>query len=65
MLSNADSLKDDSILEWCEYFLRGLKNEIEKIDSLLDISYVKKIYYFQLSNMLYLESILQNKSQKY
>lgn len=42
MLSNADSLKDDAILEWCEYFLLGLKNEIEKIDSLLDINYVKK-----------------------
>lgn len=41
MLSKADSLKDDDILDWCEYFLLGLKNEIEKIDSLLDKQYVK------------------------
>ena len=41
MLSKADSLEDGDILQWCEYFLLGLKNEIEKIDSLLDIRYVK------------------------
>lgn len=42
MLSRADSLKNDDILSWCEYFLLGLKNEIEKIDSLLNKEYVKK-----------------------
>ncbi len=41
MLSKADSLSDVDLLEWCEYFLLGLKNEIEKIDSLLDKEYVK------------------------
>lgn len=41
MLSQADTLNDSDILEWCEYFLLGLKNEIEKIDSLLNIEYVK------------------------
>ena len=41
MLSKADSLIDEDILAWCEYFLQGLKNEIEKIDSLLDRKYVK------------------------
>ena len=41
MLSLADSLKNDDLLRWCEYFLLGLKNEIEKIDSLLDVDYVK------------------------
>ncbi len=35
MLSKADSLRDDDILQWCEYFLLGIKNEIEKIDFLL------------------------------
>lgn len=40
MLKQADSLQDDSILKWCEYFLLGLKNEIEKIDSLLNKKYV-------------------------
>lgn len=35
MLSHADSLKSDDLLAWCEYFLKGLKNEIEKIDNLL------------------------------
>jgi Fic family protein len=42
MLSLADSLKNEDILTWCEYFLLGLKNEIEKIDSLLNKEYVKK-----------------------
>ena len=41
MLSTADSLKDNDILHWCEYFLLGLKNEVEKIDSLLELDYVK------------------------
>ncbi len=39
-LSKADSLKDDDVLEWAEYFLLGLKNEIEKIDSLLKMDFV-------------------------
>ncbi len=41
MLSKADSLKDRDILAWSEYFLRGLKNEIEKIDSLMSVAYVR------------------------
>ncbi len=41
MLSTADSLDDEGVLRWCEYFLSGLKNEIEKIDSLLDRNFVK------------------------
>ncbi|HMT26901.1 MAG TPA: Fic family protein [Candidatus Absconditabacterales bacterium] len=41
MLAKADSLKDNDILSWCEYFLLGLKNEIEKIDSLLQGTYVR------------------------
>ena len=40
-LSRADSLEKDDVLFWAEYFLLGLKNEIEKIDSLLQKSYVK------------------------
>lgn len=34
MLAKADSLKTESILAWSEYFLNGLRNQIEKIDSL-------------------------------
>lgn len=41
MLSKADSLNNHDILDWSEYFLLGLKNEIEKIDSLLSTGYVK------------------------
>ncbi len=41
MLAKADSLKDNDILSWCEYFLLWLKNEIEKIDSLLQWTYVR------------------------
>jgi Fic family protein len=42
MLSKADSLKKEDVLGWSEYFLLGLKNEIEKIDSLLSYSYVQE-----------------------
>jgi len=40
MLSCADSLLDEDLLTWCEYFLKGLKNEIEKIDILLKREFV-------------------------
>jgi len=30
------------LLSWCEYVLKGLKIEIEKIDKLLDYNYLKK-----------------------
>lgn len=40
-LSKADSLKNEDLISRCEYFLLGLKNEIEKIDSLLDVWYVR------------------------
>lgn len=43
MLGRADSLSDNDILAWCEYFLLGLKNEIEKIDSLLSREYVQNV----------------------
>ena len=42
MLAHADTLKDHSILDWAEYFLQGLKNEIVKIDSLLSKKYVRE-----------------------
>lgn len=41
MLSQADSLSQTDTLVWAEYFLLGLKNEIEKIDSLLDPKFIK------------------------
>lgn len=40
-LSLADSGNDDDILRWCEYVLAGLKEEIEKIDRLLDYKYLR------------------------
>ncbi len=42
MLEIADKLDEESLLKWSEYFLSGLKNEIEKIDSLLNIKYVRE-----------------------
>lgn len=41
MLTKADSLKNEDLLEWCEYFLEGLKNEITKVDLLLSKEYVE------------------------
>ena len=41
MLSLADSLESNNLLAWSEYFLSGMKNELEKIDSLLRFEYVR------------------------
>jgi len=41
MLSLADSLNSSDLLAWSEYFLSGMKNELEKIDSLLRFEYVR------------------------
>jgi Fic family protein len=40
MLSAADSGEKENILDWCLYVLNGLGEEIEKIDRLLDLSYI-------------------------
>jgi len=41
-LSKADSGMKPDVLEWCTCVLSGLKEEIEKIDNLLDYEYLKK-----------------------
>jgi Fic family protein len=41
-LSEADKGTDKGIITWIEYVLKGLKEEIEKIDKLLDYSFLKK-----------------------
>ena len=39
MLSKADTGEPEQILAWCEYVLSGLRDEIEKIDHLLNRKY--------------------------
>tara|TARA_R110002096_G_scaffold47396_5_gene126431 strand:+ start:795 stop:1955 length:1161 start_codon:yes stop_codon:yes gene_type:complete len=41
-LSKADMGTEKGVLAWCEYVLKGLKEEIEKIDKLSDYDYLKK-----------------------
>jgi Fic family protein len=41
-LSEADKGTDAGIMNWIEYVLQGLKEEIEKIDKLLDYDFLKK-----------------------
>lgn len=41
-LSKADTGKEEDILEWCRYVLKGLKKEIEKVDRLANISYLSE-----------------------
>lgn len=41
-LSKADKGTNEGILEWSEYVLKGLKEEIEKIDKLSNYSFLKK-----------------------
>lgn len=40
VLALADIGTEKGVLAWCEYVLSGLKNEIEKIDNLLDYKYL-------------------------
>lgn len=42
MLALADDYKDEHILEWCEYFLSGIRDEIKKSESLADTEFVNK-----------------------
>ena len=41
-LAQADSGTEEGMLIWVEYVLKGLKEEIEKIDKLLDYKYLQK-----------------------
>ena len=41
-LSEADKGTDEGIITWIEYVLKGLKEEIEKIDKLLDYKFLRK-----------------------
>ena len=41
-LSAADSGREKDIAGWCEYVLSGLKQEIEKIDRLLEYDFLRK-----------------------
>lgn len=41
-LAKADGGTDKGVLEWSEYVLKGLKEEIEKIDKLTDYNFLKK-----------------------
>lgn len=41
-LSEADKGTDEGILTWVEYVLKGLKEEIEKIDKLSDYTFLRK-----------------------
>ncbi len=41
-LALADSGKEEQVLEWCLYVLEGLREEIEKIDRLLDLEYMTR-----------------------
>jgi Fic family protein len=40
-LSKADSGTEQGVLAWTEYVLKGLKEEIEKIDKLADYSFLR------------------------
>ena len=45
-LSEADTGNDEGLINWCTYVLEGLKTEIDKIDMLLDYSYLKESILF-------------------
>ena len=39
-LAQADKYTDEGLVSWAEYVLKGLKTEVEKIDKLLDYTYL-------------------------
>ncbi len=41
MLGTADSLENKDLLTWSEYFLNGLKNQIQKVDSLMQLEFTR------------------------
>ena len=41
-LERADGGNEEDLLHWCEFTLGGIKNDIEKIDNLLDYEYLKE-----------------------
>ena len=41
-LTKADSADDSALLEWCEYVLTGILDEVTKVNKLLDFSYLYK-----------------------
>jgi Fic family protein len=41
-LAAADTGTDEGLLSWCNYVLKGLKEEIEKVDKLLDYDFLKE-----------------------
>lgn len=50
MLSLADTGEKEKTLQWCSYVLDGLKEEIEKIDRLLDLKYMTDIILLPVLN---------------
>ena len=42
-LALADTGEKDKVLQWCQYVLKGLREEIEKIDHLLDLKYMTDV----------------------
>lgn len=42
-LALADTGEKEKVLQWCQYVLEGLREEIEKIDKLLDLKYMTDV----------------------
>ncbi len=63
-LSLADTGTDTGLLAWCEYVLKGLKEEIEKIDKLSDYDFLRKeILHPTISHSLERKYITESESK--
>jgi len=63
-LSWADEGTRDGILKWCAYVLKGLKIEIEKIDKLLDYTFLSKNILFPAVNLARKRKTINSIEQK-
>lgn len=53
LLGQANSLSDGAICEWCDYMLKGLAQEIEKLLQLTDVDYVRNKIFEPMVSLAY------------
>ena len=64
MLQKADNGTDNEVLEWCEYVLNGINNEMSKVSKLMDKSFfTSKIVMPAINKALELHFINQEQKQ--
>ncbi len=64
MLETADSGKDEDVLAWSEYVLKGLSKEIAKIDKLADYNFLKENILYKAIEYAKERKVINEKEKK-